>query len=271
MSVETVLVTGASSGIGRELAKCFAAEGCQLILVARKRDALQALAEELRRTYQTQSDVYPADLARPGTPAQIFEHLQSTGTRLDVLVNNAGFGAQGKFAELPVERQLEMLQVNITALLHLSRLFLPGMIERRRGGILNVASTAAFQPGPGMAVYYATKACVLSLSEAVSEEVAGTGVTITSLCPGPTDTNFATAADARFSHRFKKTAMPAEAVARIGHRAFRDGRAVAIAGFQNRLLALSVRFAPRFFVRKVVKRLNGVEVGGLVDCVRVDS
>jgi len=261
MSVETVLVTGASSGIGRELAKCFAAEGCQLILVARKRDALQALAEELWRTHQTQSAVYPADLAQPGTPARIFEHLQANGTKLEVLVNNAGFGAQGKFAELSIERQIEMLQVNVMALAHLSRLFLPGMIERGGGGILNVASTAAFQPGPGMAVYYATKACVLSLSEAVSEEVAGTGVTITALCPGPTDTNFATAADARFSHRFKKAAMSAEAVARIGHCAFRDGRAVAIAGFQNRLLALTVRFAPRFLVRKVVKRLNGVEVG----------
>jgi len=258
MSVETVLVTGASSGIGWELAKCFAADGCRLILVARKRDALQALAEELRQSHGTQTEVFPADLAQEGTPVRIFEHLQSNGTRLDVLVNNAGFGAQGKFAELPIERQLEMLQVNITAVTHLTRLFLPGMIERRRGGVLNVDSTAAFQPGPGMAVYYATKAFVLSLSEAVYEEVAGTGVTITALCPGPTDTNFAAAANARFSHRFKKAAMSAEAVARVGHRAFRAGRAVAIAGFRNRLLTLSVRFAPRSVVRKIVKRLNRV-------------
>jgi short-subunit dehydrogenase len=262
MSVETVLITGASSGIGWELAKCFAADGCRLILVARKGDALQALAEELRQEHRTQSEVLTADLARPGTPTRIFEHLQSAGTRLDVLVNNAGFGAQGKFAELPVERQLEMLQVNITAVTHLTRLFLPGMIERRRGGILNVASTAAFQPGPGMAVYYATKAFVLSLSEALSEEVAGTGVTITALCPGPTDTNFATAANARFSHRFKKAAMSAQEVARVGHRAFREGHAIAIAGFRNRLLALSVRFAPRFLVRKVAKRLNTASYAG---------
>src|SRR5438477_3800991 len=164
MSVETVLVTGASSGIGRELAKCFAAEGCRLILLARKREALQALANELREAHKTQSEIFTADLEQPGTPVRLFEHLQSTGTRVDVLVNNAGFGAQGKFVELPLAGQLEMLQVNITAVTHLARLFLPGLIERRRGGILNVASTAALQPGPGMAVYYATKAYVLSLS-----------------------------------------------------------------------------------------------------------
>ncbi len=255
-STETVLITGASSGIGRELAKCFAADGCRLILVSRKRNALQELAEELHRAHGTQSEVLPADLAEPGAPLRIFEHLQNNGTKADVLVNNAGFGAHGPFVSLPLERQLEMVQVNVTALVHLSRLFLPGMVQRKRGGILNVASTAAFQPGPGLAVYYATKAFVLSFSEAISEELAPAGLTVTALCPGPTATNFGQAANARFSHRFMKATMSAEAVARAGHRAFRRGRALAIAGRRNQLLTFSVRFAPRFLVRKIAKFLN---------------
>jgi short-subunit dehydrogenase len=181
-----------------------------------------------------------------GTPARIFEHLQGNGTKVDVLVNNAGFGAVGDFAELAVERQLEMVQVNVTAVTYLTRLLLPGMIERHRGGILNVASTAGFAPGPGMAVYFASKAFLLSFSEAVAEELAGTGVTVTALCPGPTETNFAEAANARTSRLFAKAAMSAESVAWVGHDAFRQGRVVAIAGFRNRLLAFSVRLAPRF-------------------------
>src|ERR1043166_2815928 len=170
--MQTVLVTGASSGIGLELARCFAAEGCRLILLARRKDALEKLAAELKAAHGTESEVLPADLARPETPRVLFEHLQSTGVTVDVLVNNAGFGAQGMFAALPTERQLEILQVNVMALTHLTRLFLPGMIDRRRG-VLNVASTASFQPGPGLAVYYASKACVLSLSEAIAEELDG--------------------------------------------------------------------------------------------------
>ena len=256
MSVETVLVTGASSGIGRELARCFAAEGCRLILVARSRGALDSLAGELKQAHQTQAEVLCADLADPGTPARIFEQMQSTGINVDVLVNNAAFGAQGQFTKLPIERQLEMIQVNVAALTHLARLFLPGMIARGRGGVLNVASTASFQPGPGMAVYYATKAYVLSLSEAVGEELAGTGVTVTALCPGPTATNFAKAANAQTSRLFQRAAMSAESVARIGHRAFRRGRFVVIAGLRNRTLAFSTRLGPRTVVRKIAKRLN---------------
>ena len=169
MSVETVLVTGASSGIGLELARCFAADGCRLVLVSRKGNVLEELAAELRKAHKIQAQVFTADLAHPEAPTRLLAHLQSAGLKVDVLVNNAGFGAQGKFAELPLARQLDMLQVNITSLTHLTGLLLPGMIERRRGGILNVASTAAFQPGPGMAVYYATKAYVLSFSEALAE------------------------------------------------------------------------------------------------------
>ncbi len=256
MSVETVLVTGASSGIGLELARCFAAEGCRLVLVARKGNALEALATELRTAHKIQAQVITADLAHPESPTRLLAHLQAAGLKVDVLVNNAGFGAQGKFAALPLGRQLEMLQVNITSLTHLTGLLLPGMLERRHGGILNVASTAAFQPGPGMAVYYATKAYVLSFSEAVAEEVAGTGVTITAVCPGPTTTNFGTAAGMRSLGMVKKVSMTAVSVAQIGHQAFRRGRVVAITGVRNRIPAFLVRLVPRVIPRKITKRLN---------------
>jgi len=259
MSVETVLVTGASSGIGLELARCFAADGCRLALVARKGDALEALAMELRKAHKIQAQVFTADLAHPEAPLRLLAHLQSAGIKVDVLVNNAGFGAQGKFADLPLGRQLEMLQVNITSLTHLTGLLLPGMIERRRGGILNVASTAAFQPGPGMAVYYATKAYVLSFSEALAEELAGTGVTVTASCPGPTATNFGAAANMKTLGLVKKISMSAKLVAQISHRAFRRGSVVAITGFRNQFPTFLVRLFPRMVVRKITKRLNGVK------------
>ena len=256
--METVLVTGASSGIGLELAKCFAAEGCRLALVARKRDALEALAAELRKAHKIQAQVITADLAHPEAPPRLLAHLQSAGLKVDVLVNNAGFGAQGRFVELPLGRQLEMLQVNITSLTHLTGLLLPGMVERRRGGILNVASTAAFQPGPGMAVYYATKAYVLSFSDALAEELAGTGVSVTAVCPGPTATNFGTAANMRTLGMVKRVSMSAEAVAQLGHRAFRRRRVVAVTGLRNQVPAFLVRLVPRALVRKITKRLNNV-------------
>jgi short-subunit dehydrogenase len=258
MSVETVLVTGASSGIGLELAKCFAADGCRLVLVARKGIVLEALAAELRKAHKIQAQVITADLAQSESPTRLLAHLQSAGLKVDVLVNNAAFGAQGKFVELPLGRQLEMLQVNMTSLTHLTGLLLPGMVERRRGGVLNVASTAAFQPGPGMAIYYATKAYVLSFSEALAEELAGTGVTITALCPGPTATNFGTAANMRTLGLVKKISMSAQAVAVLGHRAYRSGRVVAITGLRNQIPAFLTRLFPRAAVRKTAKHLNGV-------------
>ena len=255
---ETVLVTGASSGIGLELAKCFAAEGSRLVLVARNTEALESLADELRRTHKVEALVLTADLAQPETPERIFNELQGRGIMVDVLVNNAGFGAWGRFAELSLPRQLEMLQVNITALVHLTGLFLPGMLQRRRGGILNVASVAGFVPGPGMAVYYATKACVVSLTEALAEELAGTSVTITALCPGPTLTNFGNAAQFREEGRKIRIAtMSAKAVARYGHRSFRRGKVVAVPGLQNRLIVLFSRFLPRSVVRKMAGKSNG--------------
>jgi uncharacterized protein len=258
MSVETVLVTGASSGIGLELAKCFAADGCRLVLVARKGIVLESLATELRKAHKIQAQVITADLSQPESPTRLLAHLNSAGLKVDVLVNNAAFGAQGKFVELALGRQLEMLQVNMTSLTHLTGLLLPGMLERGRGGILNVASTAAFQPGPGMAIYYATKAYVLSFSEALAEELTGTGVTVTAVCPGPTATNFGTAANMRTLGLVKKVSMSAEAVAVLGYRAYRRGKAVTITGVRNQIPAFLTRLFPRAAVRKISKRLNNV-------------
>ena len=253
---ETVLVTGASSGIGRELARCFAADGCRLILLARNTDALESLAGELRQAHKIETLVLTADLSRPETPARVFKELQGRGIKVDVLVNNAGFGANGAFATLPLQRQLAMIQVNITALTNLTGLFLPGMIERRGGGVLNVGSLAGFLPGPGMNVYYATKAFVLSFTEALAEELAGTGVTATALCPGPTATNFGNISHGKKMRRLNTPKMPAAAVASCGHRAFRRGRTLAIPGWQYHVLLLLLRFMPRRLVRKMAGRFN---------------
>ncbi|MGH7993556.1 MAG: SDR family NAD(P)-dependent oxidoreductase [Limisphaerales bacterium] len=256
---ETVLVTGASSGIGCELAKCFAADGSRLVLTARNTEALQSLADELRRTHKVEALVLTADLALPETPERICRELQGRGIAVDVLVNNAGFGAWGRFAELPLSRQLEMLQVNITALTQLTGLLLPGMVQRRRGGILNVASVAGFLPGPGMAVYYATKACVLSFTEALAQELAGRNITVTALCPGPTITNFGKAAHIdKEKRKIRMVRMSAEAVAVYGHRAFRKKRVVAVPGLQNRLLILLTRLAPSSIIRKTAAIFNGI-------------
>lgn len=255
---ETVLITGASSGIGLELARCFAADGSRLVLTARNTEALQTLAEELRRTHNVEASVLTADLSRPETPEYIFRELQGRGITVDVLVNNAGFAAWGTFAGLPLQRQLEMLQVNITALIQLTGLFLPGMVQRRRGGILNVASVAGFLPGPGMAVYYATKACVLSFTEALAVELAGTHVTVTALCPGPTATNLGKIANTGKVRMIRMARMTAESVAQLGHRAFRKKRVVAVTGLQNRLVALLPRCLPRFLVRKLAGKVNGI-------------
>ncbi len=253
---ETVMLTGASSGIGLELAKCFAADGCRLILVARNTLALEKLAEELRLKNKIEAIVLPADLSLPETPKRIFAELSAQKINVDVLVNNAGFGANGSFAGLSLPRQLEVLQVNITALTELTGLFLPGMIQRKRGGILNVGSVAGFLPGPGMAVYYATKAFVLSFTEALSEELLGTGLKISVLCPGPTESNFGNVARGQKVRQVKTSKMSAEAVAQYGHRAFRGGKVVAIPGTQNKLFIFLNRFAPRWIPRKVISLYN---------------
>lgn len=254
---ETVLITGASSGIGLELAKCFAADGSRLVLVARNTSALETLAEELRRSCKVEAIVLTADLSLPETPGKICSELKGRGIVVDVLVNNAGFGAHGLFSELPLQQQLQMIQVNVTALVELTGLFLPGMVERSLGGVLNIASVAGFVPGPGMAVYYATKAYVLSFTEALACELAGTGVKVTALCPGPTETNFGKVARVNGARLVRVASMTAKQVAIEGHNAFRSGRAVNVSGWRNRLLILLVRLMPRLSIRRIVKKFNG--------------
>ena len=253
---DTVLITGASAGIGRDLARLFAADRNPVILVARRAEALRALATELRERHGVEATVLAADLADPGAPHQIFTQLESAGVTVDVVVNNAGFGLNGPVATLPLERQLEMIQVNVTALTALTRLFLPGMLQRNRGGVLNVASTAAFQPGPLMAVYYATKAYVESFTEALAEEVSGTALRVSCLCPGPTATEFAEAAAMTGTNLFRGNTMTSAEVARIGYDGWRDGKVLVVAGLSNKLGMALVRAAPRSTVRRMVKRLN---------------
>ena len=252
----TALVTGASGGIGEELARLFAADGHSLVLVARSRDKLARLANELGQKHGVAARVLAADLARPEAPREIFEELEGAGVTVDALVNNAGFGSYGLFAETDPKAELELLQVNVVALTHLSKLFLPGMLARRRGYVMNVASTAAFQPGPLMAVYYASKAYVLSLSEALSNECEGTGVRVSALCPGPTETGFVAAAGMGDSKLFDRAVMDARAVAEAGYRGLLAGKAVVIPGLRNSLLARTVGFFPRGLVTRVVRGIQ---------------
>lgn len=262
---ETVLITGASSGIGLELAHCFAADyafnadECRLILLARNTLALETLAEELRRNHKVQVTILTADLSQPESPRQIFDQLSAEGIAVDVLVNNAGFGLMGEFSKLPLARQLEIVQVNMTALTALTGLFLPAMLQRRRGGILNVGSVAGFQPGPNMAIYYATKAYVLSFTEALAEELADRGLTVSVLCPGPTESNFGKVARGDRPRKIQTPKMSARAVAEHGYWAFRRGKVIAVPGFTNKLLTLLVRIFPRRFVRKMARRYNQID------------
>jgi short-subunit dehydrogenase len=253
-----VLITGASGGIGEELARLFAAERHDLVLVARSADKLQSLSGELAKAHGIQSLVLSADLADPAAPPRIFEAIEQQGLAIDVLVNNAGFGARGAYAEIPYEVEARMIQVNVAALAHLTRLFLPGMLARRFGKILNLASTAAYVPGPFMAVYYASKAFVLSFSEALAEETQGSGVTVTALVPGPTQTNFAAAAGNQDSPLFRTgKVMSAAAVARVGFDGLMAGKRVAIAGMSNKATVLSTRLAPRTMLARIARKLNG--------------
>jgi len=247
----TVLITGASGGIGYELAKLFARDHHNLVLVARSADKLAQVATELQ-THGVTVKTIALDLAEPLAPRFLFDQLQRENIAVDILVNNAGFGAFGEFVQMTEEEILGQLHLNITALTQLTRLFLPAMISRHSGRIMNVASTAAFQPGPLMAVYYATKAYVLSFSEAIANELLGSGVTVTCFCPGATHTGFAKRAGTENSRLFKQLgAMSAEKVALDGYRAVMQGRSVAISGAHNWVVAQSTRFAPRKMVTAI--------------------
>ncbi len=252
----TALVTGASAGIGRELALLLARDGFDLILTARDGTRLHALAAELTERSQARSTVIPCDLSLPSGPRELAARVDDAGLAVDILVNNAGMGAAGPFAELPLERQLSLLQLNMVSLTELTRRFLPPMLQRGRGRILNVASTAAFQPGPYLATYYASKAYVLSLSEALAEEVRESAVTITALCPGPTRTEFFARAEMRASTLAQHTVMDAAAVAAAGYRGMMRGERIVVPGVANRAAGLLVRATPRSLVTRVVARLN---------------
>ena len=245
----TALVTGASSGIGQALSKIFAAQGNDLVLVARSQAKLEEIAGELSKKYAVSATVLAKDLSEPSSAREIFESLEKQGLRVDYLVNNAGFGTYGAFASLDLQRELEMLQVDVVSLVQLTRLFLPGMLRGGFGRILNVGSTGSFAPVPLMSTYGASKAFVLSFSEGLSEELKGTPVRVTALCPGVTLTGFQETARVDRMRLVRGPAMSAEQVAQIGYQAMMRGQAVVVPGFANQVLAFSVRFTPRSMAR----------------------
>jgi short-subunit dehydrogenase len=249
----TALITGASSGIGADLARLFARDGYDLVLVARREEKLHELAKELGVT----ATVIAADLSKPDAAQQIVSKLVDKSINIDVLVNNAGLGLAGPFIANDFAKDLEMIQVNIVALTQLTKLLLPGMVSRKQGRILNVASTAAFQPGPLMAVYYATKAYVLSFSEAIADELRDTGVTVTALCPGPTATGFGNVAGMEQTRLFTlMNPMSSADVAKIGYEAMKRGRRVVVTGVMNKVLVQSIRISPRWMVTMIVRKLQ---------------
>lgn len=253
----TALITGASQGIGEEFARLFAKDYYDLILVARSRDKLEKLSAGLRADRGIQIRLLVKDLTEPNAPHQIFQELKQASIAVDILVNNAGFGVHGFFRETDWEREAQMIEINIRALTHLTKLFLPGMVERKKGRILNVASTAAFQPGPLMAVYYASKAYVLSYSEALQNELAGTGVTCSVLCPGPTRSGFQEASGQSGNLLlFKLTFMEAAAAAHAGYKGLMKGNTVIVPGLMNKFLAFMTRFSPRCLAPWIVRKMQ---------------
>ena len=256
---QTALITGASTGIGYELAKLCADDGLNLILVARNQKRLEEVAVELRAAGAAQVEVIAADLSQPAAAEQIVKKI-GANRAIDVLINNAGFGTSGKFVDLPLAGEVEMIEVNVTSLVRLTRLLLPGMVSPKGGKIMNVASTAGFQPGPHMANYYASKAYVLSFSEALAEEVRKDGVSVTCFCPGATETPFFDRAkmdNVRLRKGGINSVMAADKVARIGYRGMQKRKVIVIPGLMNRIMAFSVRFTPRAVIRKITHYING--------------
>jgi uncharacterized protein len=256
-NTKTALITGASSGIGLELARIFASKGINLIIVSRNVIELAKLGTELSEKYNIYVEEIEKDLSVPGAAKQVYDNVTSLDFDIDYLVNNAGFGDYGLFHMSDWDKQERMINVNMLALTQLTRLFLPGMVERKSGRIMNVASTAAFQPGPLMSVYYATKAYVLYFSEAIANELEGTGVTVTALCPGPTKSGFQKAANVEHSKMFNKESIPSsKKVAEYGYKAMMKGKRVAIQGVVNKELVFFSRHAPKKFVLNTVKKVN---------------
>ncbi len=252
----TALVTGASAGLGAEFARLLAADGCDLVLVARRRERLQSLADSLTSAHGIRVHVIAADLGVHDGPARVIDEVQRLGIDIDCLINNAGFGSTGPFTEADAARELQMVQLNVTAIVALTSAFLPGMIARKRGRVLTVGSTAGFQPGPFMATYYASKAFANSFTEALAHELRGTGVTATVSCPGATATEFAGIAGNDTSRLFKTGAATAESVAREAYNAMKVGSAMIVHGLKNKLGVQLLRVSPRAAVRAVSSSLN---------------
>ena len=255
MSKGTALVTGASGGIGRVFAVKLAREGYDVVVAARSKGKLEAVAKEIEG-HGVRGLVIESDLSKPEAPKELFDAVRKEGLQVDVLINNAGFATYGRFDSIELERELAMINLNVSALVHLTRLFAPEMVARKKGRIVNVASTASFQPGPLMANYYASKAYVLHFSEAIANELAGTGVTVTALCPGPTASGFQERAGMEDVKLVKSGLMSAEKVVEIGYKGMLKGRPVVIPGFKNRMLAQSTRFFPRKMTVKVVRNMQ---------------
>ena len=255
---KTALITGASSGIGLAFAEVFAREKYNVVLVARSEDKLNELKNNLEQQHGISATVLPYDLTQKDAPQQIFDRLQQQDIVVNVLINNAGYGDYGEFASSDWQKLEGMILLNVLALSHLSRLFLPGMIAREQGQILNVASTAAFQPGPMMAVYFASKAYVLSFSEAIAAETEGTGVTVTVLCPGPTQSNFGNVSNMDTLPSMQSVSSDnfptAATVANYGYEQLQAGEVVAVHGFLNKLLTFTPRIMPRSLIRNGVKQ-----------------
>jgi len=251
---KTALITGASSGLGKEFARIHASQGNNLVLIARSKDKLDALKLELETEFGISVCVISKDLSDQNAPKAVYEEVQALKIRVDYLINNAGFGDFGLFADTDWKKQMEMINLNITCLTYLTRLFLPDMIRNKFGKILNIASTAAFQPGPTMSVYFATKAYVLSFSEAIANELKGTGVTVTALCPGATATGFKAASSLGESNLFKGNQIAtSKEVAEFGYTKMMEGKTVVIPGIVNNLMAQSVRFAPRNLAASIAR------------------
>ena len=254
---QTALVTGASYGIGLDLAECFAKDGYNLILTARSADALKAAADKLAAQYKITATPIAIDLGTPGNGAALARDIAAKNLTVDVVVNNAGYGIAGAMDGSKADEQLGMVDLNVRALLELTQIYWPGMLKAKRGGILNVASTAAFQPGPLMAVYYASKAFVLSLSEALWKEAEGTGVHVSCLCPGPTTSKFRERAGTGKTNLSKAgTPMSSMSVAKLGYRGFQKNTRVVITGTRNKVLANLTPFLPRGTLLGIVKGLQ---------------
>lgn len=253
---KTALITGASAGIGTEFARLFAADGHDLVLVARRGAKLEALADQLRTAHTVDVTVIAADLSNADETAGIYAEITQAGIEVDFLVNNAGFGTSGAFVELDLDRELQMIELNIEALTHLTGRFLPAMVARNSGRVLNVASGAGFLPGPYMATYYASKAFVVNFTEAIAYELRGSGVTATVLCPGPVATEFAGVAGAESSALFQAGLADAATVARSGYEAMKAGRTISVPDLKTKLNLKALRIAPRSLIRTLAARAN---------------